>query len=44
MYSDGLIERRGELITVGMDRLADAATVMAGHGWPDRPPGSSPPC
>jgi GAF domain-containing protein len=37
MYSDGLIERRGELITVGMDRLAEAATRMAGQGWPDRP-------
>jgi GAF domain-containing protein/anti-sigma regulatory factor (Ser/Thr protein kinase) len=39
MYSDGLIERRGELITIGMDRLADTATVMAGDGWPDRPAG-----
>jgi GAF domain-containing protein/anti-sigma regulatory factor (Ser/Thr protein kinase) len=37
MYSDGLIERRGELITVGMDRLADVATVIAGDGWPRRP-------
>ena len=29
MYSDGLIERRGELITVGMQRLADTATEVA---------------
>ena len=37
MYSDGLIERRGELITDGMDRLATAATVIATSGWPDNP-------
>lgn len=37
MYSDGLIERRGELITKGMERLADTATVIARAGWPDRP-------
>jgi GAF domain-containing protein/anti-sigma regulatory factor (Ser/Thr protein kinase) len=37
MYSDGLIEHRGELITDGMDRLASAAGVIARAGWPDRP-------
>jgi anti-sigma regulatory factor (Ser/Thr protein kinase) len=37
MYSDGLIETRGELITDGMDRLAATATVIAKSGWPDRP-------
>ena len=37
MYSDGLIERRGELITNGMERLAAAATEIARAGWPDRP-------
>jgi hypothetical protein len=37
MYSDGLIERRSELITVGMRRLADAATAVAVGGWPARP-------
>ena len=37
MYSDGLIERRGELITDGMERLANTATVIARAGWPDRP-------
>lgn len=36
MYSDGLIERRSELITVGMQRLADAATAVAAGGWPAR--------
>jgi GAF domain-containing protein/anti-sigma regulatory factor (Ser/Thr protein kinase) len=36
MYSDGLIERRSELITVGMQRLADAATAVAAGGWPPR--------
>jgi GAF domain-containing protein len=36
MYSDGLIERRSELITVGMQRLADAATAVARGGWPVR--------
>lgn len=35
MYSDGLIERRGELITNGMERLGTAATVIARSGWPD---------
>ncbi len=37
MYSDGLIERRGELLTNGMDRLAAAATIIAKSGWPARP-------
>jgi anti-sigma regulatory factor (Ser/Thr protein kinase) len=37
MYSDGLIERRGELITVGMQRLADTATNVALAGWPRQP-------
>ena len=37
MYSDGLVERRGELITAGMQRLADAATDVAVGGWPARP-------
>jgi anti-sigma regulatory factor (Ser/Thr protein kinase) len=37
MYSDGLIERRGELITVGMQRLADTATGVALGGWPREP-------
>jgi hypothetical protein len=37
MYSDGLVERRSELITVGMQRLADAATAVAVGGWPARP-------
>jgi serine phosphatase RsbU (regulator of sigma subunit)/anti-sigma regulatory factor (Ser/Thr protein kinase) len=37
MFSDGLIERRGELITVGMQRLADTATEVARSGWPDQP-------
>ncbi len=37
MYSDGLVERRGELLSAGMDRLAHMATVIAEEGWPDRP-------
>ncbi len=37
MYSDGLIERRGEVITDGMERLASTATLIARDGWPDRP-------
>ena len=37
MYSDGLVERRGELITVGMQRLADTATAVALAGWPVQP-------
>ncbi len=37
MYSDGLVERRGELITVGMQRLADIATEVALAGWPVQP-------
>jgi anti-sigma regulatory factor (Ser/Thr protein kinase) len=40
MYSDGLIERRGEPITSGMDRLATAATMLADHEWPERPAGA----
>ena len=35
MYSDGLIERRGELITNGMERLGSTATAIAKSGWPD---------
>jgi GAF domain-containing protein len=37
MYSDGLVERRGELITLGMERLIGAATAVANNGWPARP-------
>jgi GAF domain-containing protein/anti-sigma regulatory factor (Ser/Thr protein kinase) len=37
MYSDGLIERRGEVITHGMERLSNTATVVARGGWPDHP-------
>ncbi len=37
MYSDGLVERRGELITVGMQRLAATATEVALAGWPMQP-------
>ena len=37
IYSDGLVERRGEPITEGMDRLANEATAVARSGWPDRP-------
>jgi hypothetical protein len=37
MYSDGLIERRGEMLTEGMERLAAAATAIARAGWPERP-------
>ncbi len=37
MYSDGLIERRGEVITDGMERLANTATIVARAGWPDHP-------
>jgi GAF domain-containing protein/anti-sigma regulatory factor (Ser/Thr protein kinase) len=37
MYSDGLIERRGESIASGMERLATTASVMANDGWPERP-------
>jgi anti-sigma regulatory factor (Ser/Thr protein kinase) len=36
MYSDGLVERRGELITTGMQRLSEAATAVATGGWPLR--------
>jgi anti-sigma regulatory factor (Ser/Thr protein kinase) len=36
LYSDGLVERRRESLTVGLRRLADCA-VTIGHrpGWPD---------
>jgi GAF domain-containing protein/anti-sigma regulatory factor (Ser/Thr protein kinase) len=37
MYSDGLIERRGEVITSGMERLANTAMVVARAGWPEHP-------
>ena len=37
MYSDGLVERRGEPITAGMDRLSQAAIDVARDGWPTRP-------
>jgi GAF domain-containing protein len=40
MFSDGLVERRGESITVGMDRLSEMATRVARGGWPTRPAGS----
>ncbi|HWE67791.1 MAG TPA: SpoIIE family protein phosphatase [Acidimicrobiales bacterium] len=40
MYSDGLVERRGELITVGMDRLVQEATAVARAGWPQQPAAS----
>jgi hypothetical protein len=36
MYSDGLIERRDEPITSGMDRLSETATDVAQNGWPRR--------
>ena len=36
MYSDGLVERRGEPITSGMDRLAETAIDVAQDGWPKR--------
>ena len=31
LYSDGLIERRGESLHIGLDRLADAATELYGE-------------
>jgi GAF domain-containing protein/anti-sigma regulatory factor (Ser/Thr protein kinase) len=37
MFSDGLVERRGELITTGMDRLSETATAVARDGWPTHP-------
>ena len=40
MFSDGLVERRGEAITVGMDRLSEVATEVASGGWPTRPAGT----
>lgn len=35
LYSDGLIERRGESIDVGFQRLAEAAAHLHGHGAED---------
>ena len=37
MYSDGLVERRGELLSMGMERLAALTTAIAREGWPARP-------
>jgi GAF domain-containing protein/anti-sigma regulatory factor (Ser/Thr protein kinase) len=37
MYSDGLVERRGESITLGMDRLESEAAAVARAGWPSQP-------
>jgi GAF domain-containing protein/anti-sigma regulatory factor (Ser/Thr protein kinase) len=37
MYSDGLVERRGELLSTGMTRLSELATRIARDGWPSRP-------
>jgi len=37
MYSDGLVERRGEMITDGMERLATAASGMLAVSWPQDP-------
>jgi GAF domain-containing protein len=37
IYSDGLVERRGESIATGMERLATEATAVASSGWPDQP-------
>ena len=37
MYSDGLVERRDEIVTVGMERLAAEATEFARSGWPPGP-------
>jgi serine phosphatase RsbU (regulator of sigma subunit) len=31
LYSDGLIERRGESLDIGLDRLAVAATELYGN-------------
>ncbi|HEY1828164.1 MAG TPA: SpoIIE family protein phosphatase, partial [Acidimicrobiales bacterium] len=36
MYSDGLIERRGELLNTGMERLSQMATEIGRDGWPNR--------
>ena len=36
MYSDGLVERRGESISDGMERLRHTATDVAEGGWPTR--------
>jgi GAF domain-containing protein len=37
MYSDGLVERRGELLSAGMQRLATEAMAIANDGWPSHP-------
>jgi GAF domain-containing protein/anti-sigma regulatory factor (Ser/Thr protein kinase) len=37
MYSDGLVERRGELLSTGMERLSTLTTAIAREGWPARP-------
>jgi GAF domain-containing protein len=37
MYSDGLVERRGELLSDGITRLSELATSIARDGWPSRP-------
>ncbi len=44
MYSDGLIERRGEVITDGMERLANAATIVARADGRTIPQSPLPPC
>ena len=38
LYTDGLIERRGESLDVGLDRLADVAAHRAGRGRGRRRP------
>jgi anti-sigma regulatory factor (Ser/Thr protein kinase) len=36
LYSDGLVERRRESLTVGLSRLADLAVIVGdGPNWPD---------
>ncbi len=37
MYSDGLVERRGELLSDGIERLSELATSIARDAWPSRP-------
>jgi hypothetical protein len=34
-YTDGLIERRGEVIDTGLDRLASTVQALSGHAAPD---------
>ncbi|HEY1828710.1 MAG TPA: SpoIIE family protein phosphatase [Acidimicrobiales bacterium] len=36
-FSDGLVERRGELLSVGMSRLSKVASTIGRDGWPARP-------